>query len=452
MRQDSLCVYLQFRSARKLLSRAVLTTMQKEIGFIREHSGADTTRLLLSRSRWPEVDMDLVVNTIEGRRRMVAKVPQWAGRDDLIYPTRLCTEQCSSSDTASYKAGVLKRLGAKRVADLTGGLGVDSWFFSSVADEVLYNEMNPVLAAAADHNFSVLGAARDGSGITVESHELRPDTIDSVLCGFNPDCIFLDPARRDSAGRKVFRLEDCTPDILLLKDELLKRARLLVAKLSPMADISLIVSALGNVSEVHCVSSGGECKELVAVMDREAPSGVSPAIIVADRDGEVLRFRREDEMSAPLVLADTAPLGGILFEPSKAVAKAGCFKLLCRQYGLLKIGRNTHLYLLPDVGERDIEGLGERLSPLQRLGKLFGIIETVPLNNRTAREAGRKWAGADLTARNLPMDTDTLSKKMGLGRQAQPACAARPSHIFGVRADFPSSEKSANYLIITTPL
>ena len=434
----------------KLPSRAVLSTMQKEIGFIREHSGADTTRLLLSRSRWPEVDMDLVVNTIEGRSRMAAKVPQWAGRDDLLYPTRLCTEQCSSSDTASYKAGVLKRLGAKRVADLTGGLGVDSWFFSSVADEVLYNEMNPDLAAAAGHNFSVLGAARDGARITVESLELRQDTIDSVLGGFNPDCIFLDPARRDSAGRKVFRIEDCTPDIMLLKDELLKRARHLVVKLSPMADISLIVSALGNVSEVHCVSSGGECKELLAVMDREVPSGISPAIIVADREGEVMRFRREDEMLAPLVLADTAAQGGILFEPSKAVAKAGCFKLLCPQYGLLKIGRNTHLYLLPDVGEQ--EGLGESLSPLRRLGKLFRIIETVPLNNRTAREAGRKWAGADLTARNLPMDTDTLSKKMGLGRQTQPAGAARPPHIFGVRADFPSSEKPANYLIITTPL
>ncbi|MGN0195458.1 MAG: hypothetical protein ACI4AE_03260 [Candidatus Cryptobacteroides sp.] len=420
--------------------------MQKEIEFIREHSDADTSRLLLSRNRWPEVDMDLVVNTMEGRKRMAPKVPQWAGRDDLLYPTRLCTEQCSSADTASCKADVLKRLGARRVADLTGGLGVDSWFFSSVADEVLYNEMNPVLAAAAGHNFSVLGAAGDGARITVESMELRPDTVDSILGGFNPDCIFLDPARRDSAGRKVFRLEDCTPDILLLKDVLLERARFLVAKLSPMADISLIITALGNVSEVHCISSGGECKELIAVMDREAPSGVPPAIIVADRDGEVLRFRREDENSAPLVLADTLPQGGILFEPSKAVAKAGCFKLLCSIHGLVKIGHHTHLYLLPEVEDE------EKLSPLRRLGKLFRILEVAPLNNRSAKETGRKWPGADLTARNLPMDTDTLSKKMGLGRKSHTASAARPPHIFGVRADFSSSEQSANYLIITSPL
>lgn len=411
--------------------------------FIRIHGGEDPARLLLGKNKWPDIDMDLVVNTVEGRKRMASKVPQWAGRDDLLYPTRLCTEQCSSGDTAAYKASVLGRLGGRRIADLTGGLGVDSWFFSKVADRVLYNEMNPVLAGAVSENFKALGAGN----IKISNRALEPDTAGEILGDFAPDIIFMDPARRASDGRKVFRIEDCTPDVMSLKEELLEVSRYLVVKLSPMADISLAVEALGHVSEIHCVGAGGECKELLIVMDREA-SG-EPVIVVADSEGEVMRFLPSEEREAEVRLIDGIPDHGFLFEPSKAAAKAGCFKLLCSRYGLRKAGRNTHLYIVPSVESPFCP------ADLSRLGKLFEINEVVPLNNRSIKALGSAYPDADLSARNLPMDTAALAKKMGPGAKKTAGRSfenSRPPHIFAFRADFSSGADSSNYMLVCKPL
>lgn len=429
--------------------------MEDIFEFIRVHGDDDTSRLLLGKAKWPDIDMDLVVNTIEGRRRIAVKVPEWAGREDLLYPTRLCTEQCSSSATAAYKAGVLASLFRTRtgqnispeassgpvIADLTGGLGVDSWFFSRFAEKVLYNEMDPLLAMAAERNFNALEA----DNITVRNLRLEPGGAEGILGGLEPDIIFLDPARRAADGRKVFRIEDCTPDVMSLKEELLGLSRSLVLKLSPMADISKVVNSLGHVTEVHCIGAAGECKELLVVMERSAADAGEPDIVVADENGEAMRFRPSEEKEAQAAFAEELPRTGILFEPSKAVAKAGCFKLLCRRYGLTKIGRSTHLYIVPD----DLLAAGQTVG-LRRLGKLFEIKEIRPLNNRSIKELASEYPGADISARNLPMDTASLTKKMYSGKRTV-AGNTLNTHIFGVRADF-SCSNSANYLLVTGPV
>lgn len=449
--------------------------MEDIFEFIRAHGEDDTSRLLLGKAKWPDIDMDLVVNTIEGRRRMAVKVPEWAGREDLLYPTRLCTEQCSSSATAGYKCMVLKSLRGNCaagqnaasghgsfyddaggmedsgnlktsacnliIADLTGGLGVDSWFFSRFAEKVLYNEMDPLLATAAERNFKALGACN----ITVRNLRLEPGCAKEILGGLKPDIIFLDPARRASDGRKVFRIEDCTPDVMSLKEELLGLAPSLVLKLSPMADISNVVKSLGHVTEVHCIGAAGECKELLVVMERAAGDAAEPDIVVADEYGEAMRFRPSEEKAASVVLPDELPQGGLMFEPSKAVAKAGCFRLLCSRLGLRKIGRSTHLYIVPD----DLLAAGQAAG-LRRLGKLFEIKEIRPLNNRSIKELASEYPGADISARNLPMDTAALTKKMYSGKRTV-AGNTLNTHIFGVRADF-SCSNSANYLLVTRPV
>lgn len=434
--------------------------MEDIFEFIRAHGEEDTSRLLLGKARWPDIDMDLVVNTIEGRRRMAVKVPEWAGREDLLYPTRLCTEQCSSSATATYKAAVLASLCRVRpgdtgtagniapeagagpvIADLTGGLGVDSWFFSHFAEKVLYNEMDPLLAKAVERNFKALEA----DNITVRNLRLEPGAAKGILGDSVPDIIFLDPARRAADGRKVFRIEDCTPDVMSLKEELLGLARSLVLKLSPMADISNVVNSLGHVTEVHCIGAAGECKELLVVMERSSADAGEPDIVVADENGEAMRFSPSEEKEAQAVFPDELPRTGVLFEPSKAVAKAGCFKLLCSRYGLTKIGRSTHLYIVPD----DLLAAGQTVG-LRRLGKLFEIKEIRPLNNRSIKELASEYPGADISARNLPMDTAALTKKMYSGKRTV-AGNTLNTHIFGVRADF-SCSNSANYLLVTGPV
>ena len=448
--------------------------------FILDHADDDTGRLLLGRAHWPEIDMDLAVHTLEGRRRMRTKMPMWYAVPGLHYPTRLCTEQCSSAATARYKARVAARIltgsgpdGRKeedipsvtgcgpvareggRIADLTGGLGVDAWAFSEVAEEVLHNEMDPVLSEAVRHNFGLL----DVRNVLFRNECAAPGRIADILGDFRPGLIYLDPARRAGDGRKVFRLEDCRPDVLSMKEELLRYSPNLLLKISPMADISLIIKQLdgGQVREVHVVEADGECKELLLWIDRDW-NGPCRVIVcnAGQREPLTWSFGPDAEARAvPQFVSDASSLvGGLLFEPGKALSKAGVFNLLCSGTGLLKLSRHTHLYLVspagspedatPTVNGTTVKG-GESLQSaapgdatptvngttvngggLLRFGKLFRIKEIHPFNGKTVKSVGKDWPRADVTAKDLPLSSDELRKRLGTVSDAA-------VHIFGCR-------------------
>ena len=373
--------------------------------FILSHEGEDPAALALARDRYAsEVeDFDLALNTLEVRRKLRVKVPQWYAVPQLRFPFRLSGEQCSSAETARYKASValpaLTR--EKTVADLTGGLGVDSWAFAQVASAVLYNEMRPELAAAASANFKALGL----TNVRVSCAELRPGGLREILDGFVPDVIFLDPARRAADGRKVFRLEDCEPDVLQLLPELLAAAPRVLLKLSPMADITLVCKQLGYVREVHVVAADGECKELLLLL--ECGYIGQPRTFIYEK-GAVLATDEAPEETSAL-------MGDLLFEPGKALLKAGAFDLPCR-YGLEKLEQHTHLYRASAPVEA-----------LQPFGKWFRILEVVPLDKRSIRDIGRRYPRASVTARNIPLTSDALRKKLGVADGGS-------VHIFGAKA------------------
>ena len=344
-----------------------------------------------------------------GAARMRKKVPEWADTPGIEFPTRLATEQCSSSATAAYKAALARRIcpGCRLLADLTGGLGVDSAAFSGISEKVVYNEMDPVLAAAVERNFARLGIGN----VTFSSVEVTEETLPGLVSG-GPDVIFLDPARRSGTGRKVFLLEDCSPDVLRLKAGLLAAAPDVLVKLSPMADISMVYDRLGpEVRELHVVGADGECKELLAWLQRGWSGGCS---IVA----EGLSFTAaEESAAAPQLLPGREALGGFLFEPSATLLKAGCFNLLCSRLGLVKLGRFTHLYLAPEYSES-----------LKEHGKLFSIKEVHSFDNRSIKNLGKAFPKCSVTARNLPISSDALAKRMGV--------AQGDTHIFAFTADF----------------
>ena len=245
--------------------------------FILQHENDDPVRLLLARDKYPGIDIDLAVTTLEVRKKLKTKVPEWYAVPSLIYPSRLSGEQCSSSETAWYKA--LLTLGLRQegvpsqtvvsddpsqsrlapssgpsllcgrgwpqvsggtpsclnVADLTGGMGVDCWAFAKVAREVLYNEMNGELARATELNFREMGVGN----VRFRNCKVEVGKVGEVLDGFEADVIFLDPARRAEDGRKVFLIEECQPDVIGLLPELFAASRFVMLKLSPMADISM---------------------------------------------------------------------------------------------------------------------------------------------------------------------------------------------------------------------
>ena len=393
--------------------------------FIREHEGDDPVRLLLARDRFPNIDLDLAVTTLEVRRKLKAKVPEWYAVPSLIYPSRLSGEQCSSSETARYKAMLASRVWREgissrlRVADLTGGMGVDSWAFAQVAEEVLYNEMQEELEKATELNFRELGV----ENVRFSCRKVEVGKVREVFDGFEPGMIFLDPARRAEDGRKVFLIEECQPDVVGLLPELFGVSRYVMVKLSPMADITMACKRLSHVKEVHVVAAGGECKELLFVLDREWTGRCST--VVAE-SGAVMAI---PGLVPAEVRFGVPATGEILFEPGKAMAKAGAFSLPSTQFGMTKLGVHTHLYTCAAVPEG-----------LEPFGKWFEVLEVLPLNNKTMKEAGKRWPQAEVTARNVPMTSDLLRRKIG--------CASGGDiHLFGVRAD--GGAEAGNYLIVT---
>lgn len=480
--------------------------------FIVENGNADTVRLVMACKEWPvpedaelaELDAkSLAVNTIEGRRRLRKKLPEWVACTGLVYPSSLCAEQCSSSDTARYKASIVQRIfneyvgtvasmvgdpcrttgsatkgtesvpdknspttrnqsvtepaevtiGTRktgRIADLTGGLGVDSWAFSEVAEEVLYNEMNPALAAAARHNFKALGV----TNIFIKNSEATSDSLKDIFGDFRPDVIFLDPARRDSAGKKVFLLEDCSPDVLKILPELFGISRFVLLKLSPMADITMAVERLDRtyeeylekasgkgwngqwVREVHVVASGGECKELLILLDGEWNEGYS---LTCREDGKTLTFKPEEITKAKAGYPDST-FARIIFEPGKSLTKAGVSNAICERFGLVKLARFTHLYTISEpLSDSESE---QRTAPLKDFGKVFYVKDILPLNKSSMKDVGKRYPHSEVSAKNIPMSSDELRTRLKVK-------SGDDAHIFGVRIETPYNED--NYLIVTEP-
>lgn len=478
--------------------------------FIVENGNADTVRLVMACKEWPVPEdaelaelnaKSLAVNTIEGRRRLRKKLPEWVACTGLVYPSSLCAEQCSSSDTARYKASIVQRIfneyvgtvasmvgdpcrttgsatkgtesvpdknspttrnqsvtelaevtipSRGKVADLTGGLGVDSWAFSEVAEEVLYNEMNPALAAAARHNFKALGV----TNIFIKNSEATSDSLKDIFGDFRPDVIFLDPARRDSAGKKVFLLEDCSPDVLKILPELFGISRFVLLKLSPMADITMAVERLDRtyeeylekasgkgwngqwVREVHVVASGGECKELLILLDGEWNEGYS---LTCREDGKTLTFKPEEITKAKAGYPDST-FARIIFEPGKSLTKAGVSNAICERFGLVKLARFTHLYTISEpLSDSESE---QRTATLKDFGKVFYVKEILPLNKSSMKDVGKRYPHSEVSAKNIPMSSDELRTRLKVK-------SGDDAHIFGVRIETPYNED--NYLIVTEP-
>lgn len=413
--------------------------------FIQEHENDDTARLMLSRNRWPDIDIDKAVTIIECRKKLRTKLPEWYEIPEIIYPDRLSSEQSSSSATAKYKASIASRIAnGGRIADLTGGLGADSLAFSRVASQVMYNEMELGRAEAARHNFPLLGAENISiSSFCVEESGKSEGAANfwKTLKKFYPDLVYMDPARRSATGSKVFLLEDCSPDVLTLIPDIFGICSNLLLKLSPMADISMLLKRLQEhgawTKELHIVSAGGECKELLLWC---TPSTDDDTALIINENGNILRTSIAAESAAvPQFLQDAAQLNSMqfLFEPGKALAKAGLFNAICTMQDdagigtiLLKAGRSTHLYFTDSQNNAS------------NFGKTFKIIGLAPFCKQGIRDFSAKYPRAEVSARNLPLTSEELRRKLKVQ-------SGGDIHIFGLHINF-CREASANYLVAAT--
>ena len=445
--------------------------------FIHEYREQDTRQLALQSARFPDVDMPYALDQIKGWQTARRKLPTWAACDGIVYPPHLSMEQCSSEPTAQYKLNLamewasrvesselrvessegevnnfsseqpatlnsqlstlnsqpptcnsqLSTLNchASSMTDLTGGFGVDFSFTSCAFASATYVERNAQLCRMVEHNLPLLGI--DNAKVVCA------DAVDYLSTLDTQTMIFLDPARRDQHGAKTVMLADCTPDVVQLLPQLLKKSRFTMLKLSPMLDWHKAVEDLqGTVREVHIVSVGGECKELLLVLSKEIESELKVFCADLEAGGSSLSgcssfsgcSSLSSEPSSPSTpshpslsaslfayapgSSSPAPNSKLktqnskfLYEPNASIMKAGCFDELAAAYGVSPVSRNSHLFLSAEP----VKGFP---------GRAFSIERVTTLNKRELRQALAGIEKANIATRNFPLSVAELRKRLKL--------------------------------------
>ena len=387
--------------------------------FIREYRERDIRQLALQANRFPDVDMPYALDQIQGWQIARRKLPKWAACDGVIFPPHLSMEQCSSEPTAQYKLNLamewttlnselstqncrrqqFKTQNSKfktstRMTDLTGGFGVDFSFTSCAFAAATYVERNEQLCHIVEHNLPLLGLNN--------AMVVCADAVEYLSTVEPQTMLFLDPARRDEHGAKTVMLADCTPDVVQLLPQLLEKSRFTMLKLSPMLDWHKAVDDLqGTVREVHIVSVGGECKELLLVLSTvvESELKVYCADLSTASDTSSL-FVYTPGSSAPVANSKLKTQNSkFVHEPNASIMKAGCFDELAAAYGVSPVSRNSHLFL----SDEPVEDFP---------GRSFVVERVTTMNKSELRKALVGIAKANIATRNFPLSVAELRKRL----------------------------------------
>lgn len=365
--------------------------------FIREHTDDDLTQLLLHAGKHKGIDVLFAVEQIAARRQIRDKLPEWYANDNLIFPARIAAEQASSELTAIYKQRLLGKED-KLLCDLTGGLGIDTYYLSRKAKKAMYMERNADYCKIAKQNFSTLKAGNI-SVVKGDSTEmalrLKPKKV---------DLFYIDPARRGVGNRRVFALEDCEPNLVELLPKLLAIAPKVIAKISPMADIRQILSLLPQTTEIHILAVKNECKELLLLCQPKTDHDHAPQIhcVNLTDNGEKeqhFAFSLFEEEAAISRFAESVQT--FLYEPNAAVMKGGAFRLIAARYNIGKLSASSHLYTSADY-----------ISSFP--GRIFSVEEVMPFNNRLCKTIAGILPQANITVRHFPLTVDQLRKKTAI--------------------------------------
>ncbi|WGK64237.1 THUMP-like domain-containing protein [Croceiramulus getboli] len=360
--------------------------LNKEIqDFIRAHEKEDILRLLLNSNPFPEIDQKFLIEQIHGRQKAKEKLPTWYNIAHILYPPKLNLEQTSSEITANYKASLTQH---QKIADLTGGFGVDAYAFAKANLEVHYFELNPELATLVRHNFAVMGidhvtiTAGDGLEHLLNSEELY-------------DVLYIDPSRRDAQRQKVFLLGDCIPNVPEHLDALLTKTGRLLVKTSPMLDLQAGLQELNQVHAIHIIAVDQEVKELVWDIRSETMEG-TPKIIIAllqEDQSQVIHIGRDELENAEAFYEDPQQY---LYEPHAALLKAGAFQWLSQHFKVGKLHVNSHLY----TADKEIDFPGRK----------FEIKAIYPFDKRLRKQL--LLDRAHISTRNFPKTVAQLRSQL----------------------------------------
>jgi len=353
--------------------------------FIAKNISTDISSLLLKKPIFNYIKQQELAEQIEAKKRCETKLKTWFNTSNIYYPNKLNIEQTSSEKTAKYKADLIS---GKSLIDLTGGFGVDCFYFSKKMDSITHCEINKNLSDIVHHNYKQLKCDNITTAAT-NGIEYLKNTSQTF------DWIYIDPSRRSDLKGKVFLLNDCLPNVSEHIDLLLQKSNHILIKTSPLLDITNGLKELKFVKEIHVVALKNEVKELLFVIEKNYTNKIT--IITAN-----IKNTKTDTFSFSLNQIEIAPYSlpnSFLYEPNAAILKSGAFNEVALNFKLQKLHKHSHLYTNNDL--------------IEFPGRTFEIIEVIPFNKKELKKRFKKQQ-FNITTRNFPKTVADIRKELQL--------------------------------------
>lgn len=354
--------------------------------FINSNANSVISDLLLKGTNFPNVDTKTIVEQIEAKKRSENKLPTWFSTENIYYPNKLNIEQTSSEITAKYKSRLLK---GDSIIDLTGGFGVDCFYFSKTFKTVTHCEINESLSEIVKHNFNQLDITH------IET--IQTDGIEYLKSSEKfYDWIYIDPSRRHDSKGKVFFLNDCLPNVPEHLDLLFERSKNIMIKTSPLLDLSVGIDELKHVKTIHIVAVNNEVKELLWVLENNFNNPISIETVNIKKEiNEVFSFKLEEEKQSKALYKIPQ---NYIYEPNSSILKSGAFNEISKQLGLFKLHKHSHLYTSD--------------SHIDFPGRCFKIENSIPYNKKAFKKLAIKKA--NITTRNFPETVQQIRNKFNI--------------------------------------
>ena len=353
--------------------------------FIDENIGADTSKLALQKNPFPNCNWVEIINQIAAKTKAQDKLPTWFQKPKILYPSKVSIEQTSSEKTAEYKSHLIS---GESIIDLTGGFGVDDYYFAKRFKKVLHCEMNADLSEIAQHNFEQLE--------TLNIECLTGDSFEILKNGNTYfDWIYIDPSRRNDSKGKVFMLKDCLPHVPELLSFYLKYSKNILIKTAPVLDISAGLSELKNVRRIHIIAVENEVKELLWEIQHQFSGTIELHCANLFKDSvEIFNFKWGENAVSNFSLPKK-----YLYEPNSAIMKSGGFDAVGLRFGLEKLHPHSHLYTSDEV--------------INFPGRIFEI-ESQFQYHKSAMKQFLESGKANITTRNFPDAVASIRKKWNI--------------------------------------
>jgi len=365
-----------------------LNLLNTEIqAYINANLETDATTILLKKSKFEHVSLAEIAEQLEAKQRCKKKLPTWHDTANIYFPNKLNIEQTSSEQAAEYKSMIIA---GQSLLDLTGGFGVDSFYFSKQVKHVTHCEISEELSAIVAHNFKQLQV----DNIQVHSGDgLR--YLEETNQKF--DWIYLDPSRRHDAKGKVFFLSDCLPNVPEYLDHIFDHTDNILIKLSPMLDITQAISELKCVKAIHVIAVNNEVKELLFVLRKKYASEISVQTINLTKTGEQhFSFGLDEEQ---LAMPNYADIQNYVYEPNAAILKSGAFRLVATKLKLHKLHRHSHLYTSTEL--------------IEFPGRIFKVNKVIPYQKKLLKKEIYRLK-CNVATRNFPETVSQLKSKFHL--------------------------------------